>query len=130
MAIEEKLSTISIPAAADLSSSQYLGIKIDTNGRAALATESVQAIGILQDNPAALGRAACVAFAGVSKVFCGGTLNAGDRFCFNSAGKAVALASGDDWSMGVMLEGGANGTISRCLIQPTGAHGLGGRDTP
>lgn len=130
MATEAILRSISLPAAADLSSSQYLGIVVDSNGRAAVAAEGQAAIGILQDNPAAIDRAANVAVGGQSKVWCGGTIAKGARFCFNSAGKAVALGSGDDWSMGVMIEAGASGIIATCLIQQTGPHGLGSSNTP
>lgn len=120
MAYENGLLTTSVPASTDLSAKQYFGVKIDTNGQLALAGEGDAAVGVLQDKPAAQGRVGCIAIGGVSKVACGGTIAKGERFSFDSAGKAVSVGSGNDWSMGVMLEAGAAGIISTCIIQPTG----------
>lgn len=119
MAYEEALKCISVPAGADLSTKQYYGVKLESGGLA-VAGEGDAAIGILQDKPAAAGRPGAVGIEGVSKVACGGTIAKGARFSFDSSGLAVAVGSGNDWSMGVMMEAGAAGVISTCMIQPTG----------
>jgi hypothetical protein len=120
MGYENKLATLTRPAAADLSTKQYYGVKIDSSGKAALAGEGDIAIGILQNAPAALGRAASIAYGGVSKVVGGATVAAGARFSFNSSGLAVGVGSGDDHAMGIVLEDLANGKIGTVLIQPVG----------
>lgn len=122
MAVENKLLTMSQPASGDLSASQYCGVTINSSGQVAVvgAPAGADAVGILQDKPTAQGNACNVAFGGVSKVLCGGTIAIGTRFSFDANGKAVALGSGDQFSMGVMLEAGASGKIASCLIQPEG----------
>lgn len=119
MATENSLHCITLVAAADLSAKQYYGIKVDSNGKAALTGEGGAAIGILQNDPNS-DQAATVAVAGISKVVGGGSVTKGDRFSFDSNGKAVAVGSGDDYSMGVALETIASGKISSVLIQPVG----------
>ncbi len=119
MSVEQGLGTITLIAAADLSGKQYYGIKIDSAGKAALATEGSDAIGILQNDPAS-GGAACVAVRGISKVVGGASVARGLRFSFDSTGKAVSVGSGDDWSMGVILEALVSGKISTVLLNVSG----------
>lgn len=122
MATEEAMQCITVPASTDLSSYQYCGVYINSSGQLALAGEGVAAIGILQDKPAAQGRAGRVCIGGRSKVKAGATLAPGARFSFGSSSTAIAVGSGDDWSMGVILATGntASGSIYDCLVQPTG----------
>jgi len=123
MSYEQELHRFTRPAAADLSTKQYYGVKIDSSGNIALAGEGDIAVGILQNAPAAAGRAANVAFGGVSKVVGGATVAAGARFSFNSSGVAVSVGSGDDQGMGIVLEDLASGKIGTVLIQPVGNVG-------
>lgn len=120
MAIEEALQTISLEAAADLSASQYCFVKVDSNGRAALAGDGDSPIGVLQDKPGALGRACCVAVGGKSKVQAGGSVTKGGRVAVGANGKAVAVASGDDFYSGIALDTLASGKIGTIMLQPTG----------
>lgn len=120
MSFEEDLETQTFEAGADLSTKQYCAVKIDTNGRVVAAGEGDKAIGILQDKPAALGRAGCVGIAGTSKAVAGATVNAGDRVVQDSTSRLVAVGSGDDWSLGVAREGAAVGGIFAMIFQPTG----------
>jgi hypothetical protein len=119
MATEANLRTMTRVAASDLSAKQYYGVKIDSNGKIALAGEGDIAVGILQDKPEA-DAAGCVAIGGESKVVAGGSVTAGTRFTFDSTGKAVAVGSGDDHAMGIALETLASGKIGTVLIQPVG----------
>lgn len=125
MAYTESQINISVPASTDLSSYQYCGVYINSSGQLALAVEGTAALGILQDKPAAQGRPALVCIGGKSKVKAGATLAPGARFSFGSASTAIAVGSGDDWSMGVILETGntASGGIYTAVIQPTGPTG-------
>lgn len=120
MAYEDRLYTHSYLAASDLSSDQYKAVKLNTSNRLALAGEGDKAIGILQDKPAAAGRAGCVAVLGRTKALAGGNITIGDRVAPNASGLLVSVGSGDDWSMGVAEETGVNGSIITILLQPTG----------
>lgn len=120
MATEAQQLRHSLPAAGNLSASQYCGVTINSSGQIAIVGADVPAVGILQDKPDAAGKAGAFCFSGVSKVLCGGSITTGGRFVFNSSGKAVAAGSSDANVMGWMLEDGADGKISTCLFQPTG----------
>lgn len=120
MAWEEKLVCITFQASADLSASQYCFMKVDSNDRVAVAAVDDAIVGVLQDNVAALGRACQVAVGGVTKVKCGGNITKGGRVTGDSTGRAIALTSGDAYSMGVALETGTVGVLIAMLIQPLG----------
>lgn len=120
MAIEEALQTVSFDAAADLSASQYCFVKVDSNGRAALAGDGDSPVGVLQDKPGALGRACSVGTLGKTKVLAGGSVTKGGRVTVGANGKAVAVASGDDFYMGIALDTLASGKIGTIMLQPTG----------
>jgi hypothetical protein len=120
MATEQAMKAISLPVAADYSAKQYYIMKLDTSGQAALAGEGSDSIGVLQDAPAAAGRAGRVAIGGICKVICGGSITKGARFSSDSNGKAVVVGSADDYALGSVLETGASGSIVSALIQPIG----------
>jgi hypothetical protein len=84
----------SIEANADLSSNQFQIVK-RTAGKAALcAVAGEAAFGVLQDDPAASGRACVVRVAGISKVVYGGTVSIDDALTTDANGKAVAIGAG------------------------------------
>ena len=97
MAIEYNLCPFPVPAAADLSTKQFYLVKLDSNGRAALASDGGDVSGVIQNKPAAVDRAASMQpiSGGVSKVVCGGTCTAGGNAASDSSGRAVDAASGD-----------------------------------
>ena len=68
MAYSESTTTISLPASADLSASQYCFVTINTSGQVELTGSAGNAIGILQNTPDAAGRAAEVLIAGRKQV--------------------------------------------------------------
>lgn len=84
--------SISLIAAADLSAKQYYAIKVDTDGKAALAGAGL-GIGILQDEPVS-GAIGQVAVSGISPAIAGGTVTAGDRVTANASGKLVTATAG------------------------------------
>lgn len=115
MATENRLQTASLPASADLSASQYCFVK-NSSGQLAVASDGgADAIGILQDKPAAAGRAGAYAFGGVSKVLAGGSFNAGARISCDASGKAVAVGTGDT-GLGTAEAAGTNGLITSVLL--------------
>lgn len=135
MATEQKVQTITLVAAADLSAKQYCHIKVDSNGKAAVAAAGEFAIGILQNNPGA-GQAATVAYSGVSKVLAGGTVAAGATVKSDSNGKAAdAMEANTNTSdaggvtdplvgshvSGIALESAVAGDIFPVLLTLTGA---------
>lgn len=83
--------TISLPAAADLSTKQFYAIKVDSNGKAAVASTGEFCAGILQNKPGS-GQAATVAYGGISKAIAGGNVTAGMTVAANSDGKVVNAA--------------------------------------
>lgn len=110
MAYENLGKLIALPAAADLSSSQYCFVTIDSNARVALAGDGADACGVLQDDPSALDRTAQVMVGtGITKVKTGGTVTKGGYMASDSSGRAVDAVSGDK-ILGEFLEAstGAN----------------------
>lgn len=91
MAYEQFGPYIAAKAAADLSASQYLAVKIDANGQVALAGAG-DGIGILANDPAQ-GEAATVQIAGVAKWKAGAAFSAGAKLTADANGKAVAATT-------------------------------------
>jgi hypothetical protein len=93
MATYTKGQSISLVAAAALTAKQFYAVKIDSNGKAALAGAGEAAIGIVQNNPGA-GQPASVMVSGSSKAVAGGSITAGDVVAANADGKLVAATKG------------------------------------
>jgi len=122
MAYQQAQTNITLKAGADLSSSQYFFVKIDTDGDVVLAGDGQNAIGILQNAPAE-GEAANVAISGVSKIVIGttGTLDSGSVISSDADGKATVGVS-TDFALAILIEDTtANGDVVSCLIHKTGA---------
>lgn len=107
-------------AAADLSTHQYKAVVCDSNGRAALAgTQGVAIIGVLQDKPAALGRAAEIMQNGITKWVAAAAIAAGATVTTNNAGKAITAVAGNIVA-GIALEAsGADGNVIAVLLGST-----------
>lgn len=115
MAYEEALQVITLKASADLTTFLYCFVKVDGNGEAAApALNGADAIGILQDEPKARGRAGRVAFGGVSKIYLAADLAAGAHITCDATGKAIAV--GGNIRVGTLLEGGVSGQLVSALI--------------
>lgn len=110
MAYEIPVQNVTLEASADLSSNQFYAIKVDSSGQAALAGDGENAVGILQNDPDAAGKAAEVMFLGVSKAALGGTVTAGDNLASDTNG-AFVTATGGDAVIAIALEGGDSGEI-------------------
>lgn len=121
MALERNIQTISLPAAADLSTRQFHIVSIDTAGRAALAGGSVAAvIGVLQNKPSGTAHAAQVAIGGVSKLVAGGSVAAGDLIKSDANGFGVVTTTTGNTVVGRALSSEATGSglVFECLIFP------------
>lgn len=119
MAFTEGMNLVTLIAGQDLSSSQYLFVSVSADGQIDPTGDGAHADGVLQNDPAAQGRAAQVAVGGIVKVKCGGTVTRGGPVASDANGKAVNAASGDV-IVGTALETGANGSVIAMLFQPRG----------
>ncbi len=120
MAYEQTLHTISAPASADLSASQFCFVAVNSSGQLALPSAGGEADGILQDKPNGAGVAGEVGILGVSKLVVGtGGVTAGDLLATDVNGKAVTAATGNK-ILGRALATGAAGVIIPALIQQKG----------
>lgn len=117
MAVDQALQCVTLLAAADLSAKQFFFVDINTSGQAAVAGDGAQAVGVLQNDPAAAGREASVAIGGRTKVSIGLALTAGDEVASDAAGECVPSVTGDA-ILGICVEGGANGDIGSIIFQP------------
>jgi len=118
MAFDNSVQSVSLPAAADLSAAQFKLVTVNSSGNAAVAGATSLVVGVLQNKPDAAGKAATVAYAGVSKVVAGGSITAGARVTADANGAAVAAASAGDAVLGVALAGAASGDLIPVLINP------------
>lgn len=122
-------------AGADLSSSQYFFVKVDSSGHVVLAGAGEQAIGVVQNAPAS-SATAIVRISGITQVITAGTDAAGTWVESDSAGKAKAAVkgstnTGDAGSandallggsvMGVLLETATANVAHKMLLSPVGA---------
>jgi hypothetical protein len=119
---------ITLVAAADFSTSgQYLLVKLDSNGKAALCSAATdRPIGVLQNAVKSAGEAQ-VLLVGGTKLIAGGTIAIGDPLTVNSSGQAVKATIGTDttkYVIGTALTGGASGEIITAVISaPAVARG-------
>lgn len=114
MAVEIPGKQFSYEAAGDLSTKQFHAMKMDANGRITVFTALGNVpVGILQDKPAALGRAGCVMIDGVSKMVAGVAIDEGELVAGAADGRAK-VAAANDYVMGVCVKAcsAAGGIIS------------------
>ncbi len=120
MAFEERLETISIEAGQDLSTKQYRFMVLATDGQIDPAgTAGLDCIGVLQDKPAAIGRAACVATGGTTKALAGATVAKGAKIATDNVGRAITAATGN-YIMGTAITGGAVGEVISVNLEKAG----------
>jgi len=113
--------TFTREAGADLSSSQYYFVKLNSDSEAVLCGNGEQAAGILQNKPEE-GESASIAYAGVSMYIGAGSLAAGQAVASSTDGKGEAV-SANDKTMGQVVENpGGDGQTGTCLILNTGGN--------
>lgn len=120
--MEGLLRLFSLNAAADLSAHQFAFVTIDTASRVNLTGAGLNADAVLQDTPAALDRAAALAFPGsITKILIGaGGLTKGDHVASGANGTAVTAAS-TNIILGTCIKGGLSGELGDMLFHPRGA---------
>tara|TARA_R110000796_G_scaffold13544_2_gene43721 strand:- start:882 stop:1253 length:372 start_codon:yes stop_codon:yes gene_type:complete len=116
MAAMEQVQSITLAAGSDLSAGQFKFVLLASDGQVDLvASAGGPATGVLLNDPAAAGRAATVAYAGVVKVIAGGTVAIGAKVQSDAAGDAILAATGDH-VLGVCVKGGADGELIEVLL--------------
>lgn len=94
MSYESTLTCITVQAGADLSTKQYLFHNMASDGQIdPVGTEGIDAMGVLQNDPDAAGKAATLAVAGVTKVVAAGAIDPGGKVMSDNTGKAVAAST-------------------------------------
>lgn len=96
---------MSTEAGADLSTHQFKAVNLDSNGRVFLsATAGSRVLGVLQDKPDAQGKAALVAFRGITKMKAEGPISKGDFVVASTAGLAITASATAYHRIGRALE--------------------------
>ena len=110
-------------AAADLSAFQYRVVRLTTTANNvnvashALAASPLAAIGVLQNKPAAAGRAASVAYSGHSKGVAGATITLGQMLSHDGSGYLIDAVSGAN-IVGRAMEAAAAQEVFSVMLQP------------
>lgn len=120
MAYKNAQTSVTYEAGADLSAKQFYFVAMAADGQIDAAGDGAAAIGVLQNDPAAAGRAAEVAIGGDVRVTAGGTVAAGAAVASDANGAAVTAATGDV-ILGTAVTGGAAGAVITINFQPRGA---------
>jgi hypothetical protein len=116
MATYESKLCITVEAGADLSADQFKFVQVASDEQVdVVSSAGGDAIGVLQNDPAAAGRAAAVCYAGVTKVIAGATVAAGAKVQSDASGLAITAATGDA-VLGVALKGGAANEVIEVLL--------------
>lgn len=110
----------------DLSTKQYRAVKMKGTTEvfevAAITANTDKPIGILQNDPDTGGKAAEVAWGGVSKVVLGGSVNSGDSLSPDTVGELISLAEGtsasadDRFIIAHALQDGSSGEVILALL--------------
>ncbi len=118
MSYSEALESISLPVAADYSNNKYHIMYVNATGQAVLvSTKGADALGILQDDPGAVGRTGAVGFKGISKIAAGAAVAAGAEIIADATGRGVATDAADQFVIGTSLSAAtAAGDIINVLI--------------
>ena len=97
MAYEGISTDWTFAANADLSTKQYRIVKLHTDGTIVVSSQGTNALdqlGILQDKPAAAGRACQVRLQGISKAVAGAAINPGASVMSDGNGAVIAATNG------------------------------------
>jgi len=116
VAVSEKLDCYTFPAGGDLSTKQYYVVKASSGNAVVVTSGSDVPLGVLQNDPAALGRAATIARGGISKCVAAASIVNGATVEFTAAGKVQTLASGTKLGI-AQTAAGADGDIVSVLLQ-------------
>ena len=120
MAVTNNQTCVTLEAGADLSAKQYYFVSLASDGQVDATGDGLMATGVLQNDPAAAGRAAEVAIAGLTKGTAGGTVAGGAAVASDANGAGVTAATGDI-ILGTAVAGGAAGDVISIIFHPRGA---------
>lgn len=118
--MEQALTCISLEAGADLSAKQYYFVTVASDGQVDPTGDGARADGVLQNDPAAAGRIATVAVAGVSRVTAGDAITRGALVASDASGKAVTAAQNDEILGLALAAAGADGDVIPVLLKFSG----------
>lgn len=120
-AFEEKLESLTFEAGQDLSAKQYHFVTQAADGQIDPTGDGGRADGVLQNAPAAAGRAATVGVEGTSMVVAGGAVTAGDNVASNAAGRAKTAVGGNAVLGKARTTSTADGQLIAVLLKVQGA---------
>ena len=120
MAYYDNQKCVSFEAGSDLSAYQFQFMAMSADGQIDRSGAGAYAVGVLQNEPSAAGRAAEVAINGKMQVKCGGAVTAGGPVASDASGQAVDATTGDI-ILGEAMEAGASGEVITILFHPRGA---------
>jgi hypothetical protein len=129
MAVEyvESQAKFSIPAGADLSSSQYTFVKISGTSAIAVAAATDVPLGVVVNTPKS-GQTAEVVVSGIVKLKASAAITAGAKVGTTATGTAVSLASGTDTTKFIcgmaLTAAAAAGDIITVLLVPATAKAV------
>ena len=106
-----------LKANADLSSKQYYGMKFSTTDWTFQIATAGACDAILQDKPAAAGRAGSLRISGGSKVVLGGTVTAGQHGTTDANGAFVAVTTDKQRYVCKFIEGGDSGDTVSAIME-------------
>jgi len=117
---------ITLEAGADLSSSQYNFVKLNSSGKAVeCAAVTDKPVGVLQNNPTS-GQAAEIVVVGLTKVSTNAALAIGDLIGTSSDGQAAAYVAGTDTTKYVvgqaMVTSGGADEITTIMVNCASLH--------
>lgn len=123
MATENLGQVITLTVGLDLSGYQFRFVKVAADGKLDPVGDGGDADGVLQDKPAADGRAGAVCIGGITKVVCGALTTRGGYAASDSVGRAVDATSGD-YILGKFLTAAAQADDVVPLLLSRGAATL------
>lgn len=127
MAKEKGLQLVSFPANANLSARQFRCVNLSTDGQlAAAGAGATYVLGVLQNKPAAAGRAGSVAVGGVTKVEvsrAAAAVTAGAALVTAANGVAIiASTGGTAYVWGRAMEAVSTSTVGNVIISAQITH--------
>lgn len=117
MAFENQVANRSFIAAISFASLQFTFAKLNSSAQLAAPTLGGDAIGVVQDKPAAGDPGAVCRPGDITKVQCAATIAAGGYVSTDATGKAIPSVT-NDYVLGIALAAGASGGLTTIVFQP------------
>ena len=125
MAYEIPGFSFTLPAAADLSATQFRFVNVDGSGKAAVPAAGGRVCGVRNNKPKA-NEAATIVNSGISIVEAGGAITVGDDVATDNAGRAVAAAGATTIVAGIALETASGAGIKIAVLLAGGTKSVVG----